>query len=86
MKRREFIRLVGGAAPAAGRARAAQSACLCRTLKTIRSDLLVSRRCCRSWSYWTTCRNAEIDVRLAARATAAIKHNSLRPERAALAS
>jgi hypothetical protein len=27
MKRREFIRPVGGAAPAAGRARAAQSAC-----------------------------------------------------------
>jgi hypothetical protein len=41
MKRREFIRLVG-ARVAAGRARAAQSAYSCCTLKTIRSDLLVS--------------------------------------------
>jgi hypothetical protein len=39
-------------AHAAGRARAEQSAYLCRTLKTIRSDLLVWRRCCRNWSYW----------------------------------
>src|SRR5262249_14890935 len=30
---------------------------------------------------WTACRNVEIDVRLAARATAAVKNNSLRPER-----
>ena len=47
--RREFITLIGGAARgvaargarAAGRARAAQSACFCRTLRTIRSGLLV---------------------------------------------
>jgi hypothetical protein len=30
---------------------------------------------------WTACRNVEIDVRLAARATAAVKNNSLGPER-----
>jgi len=30
---------------------------------------------------WTACQNVEIDVRLAARATAAAKNNSLRPER-----
>jgi hypothetical protein len=39
-------------ARAAARADAAQSACLCRTVKTIRWEVLVSRRCCRSWSYW----------------------------------
>jgi hypothetical protein len=30
---------------------------------------------------WTACWNEEIDVRLAARATGAVKNNSLRPER-----
>jgi hypothetical protein len=59
MKRREFIRLVGGCGARVTAFGACSRASPCdtigvlmpHTLKTIRSDLLVSQRCCSSWSY-----------------------------------
>src|SRR5215472_6465163 len=67
---------------AAARARAVQSACLCRTRKTIRSTLRIAALLQElELLGWTAGRNVEIDVRLAGRAAAAGKNNSLRPER-----
>ena len=88
-KRRDFITLIGGAAaawPLAARAqqgervrcnrrayaaRARQSGRPLRIAALLELELLG----------WTAGRNVEVDVRLAGRAAAAGKNNSLRPER-----
>jgi hypothetical protein len=90
VRRREFITLLGGAAAAWPLAARAQQGKRMRHIGVLmprgqdnpvgppRTAALLQEL---ELLGWTAGRNVEIDVRLPARATAAVKNNFLRPER-----
>ena len=89
MIRRDFIALLSGAAawPVAARAQQDERCGAIGVLMPHAQDNPVGPPRIAALSQelellgWIACRNVEIDVRLAARATAAVKNSSLRPER-----